>query len=75
MIILVCIGLYSMSGLFVVCQEEYDIDKVVVIDCYLVLWGLVIWEGNCCFVLWNIDNWVIRYIKEVFRKCVYNFIK
>lgn len=68
-------GLFSVSGLLVVCQEEYDIDKVVVTDRHSSLWGLVTWEGNRRFVPRNIDNWAIRYIKEVFRKHVHNSIK
>uniref|UniRef100_A0A8W8KXE0 Uncharacterized protein n=1 Tax=Magallana gigas TaxID=29159 RepID=A0A8W8KXE0_MAGGI len=68
-------GLFSVSGLLVVCQEEYDIDKVVVTDRHSALWGLVTWEGNRRFVPRNIDNWAIRYIKEVFRKHVHNSIK
>lgn len=68
-------GLFSVSGLLVVCQEEYDIDKVAVTDRHSALWGLVTWEGNRRFVPRNIDNWAIRYIKEVFRKRVHNSIK
>lgn len=68
-------GLFSVSGLLVVCQEEYDIDKVVVTDRHSALWGLVTWEGNRRFVPRNIDNWAIRYIKEVFRRHVHNSIK
>lgn len=73
--ILVRTGLFSLSGLLVVCQEEYDIDRVVVTDHHSALWGLVTWEGNRRFVPRNIDNWAIRYIKEVFRKRVHNSIK
>lgn len=73
--ILVRTGLFSLSGLLVVCQEEYDIDRVVVTDRHSALWGLVTWEGNRRFVPRNIDNWAIRYIKEVFRKRVHNSIK
>lgn len=68
-------GFFSVSGLLVVCQEEYDIDKVVVTDHHSALWGLVTWEENRRFVPRNIDNWAIRYIKEIFRKRVQNSIK
>lgn len=61
-------GFFSVSGLLAVCQEEYDIDKVAVTDHHSALWGLVTWEGNRRFVPRNIDNWAIRYIKEIFRK-------
>lgn len=68
-------GFFSVSGLLAVCQEEYDIDKVAVTDHHSALWGLVTWEGNRRFVPRNIDNWAIRYIKEIFRKRVHNSMK
>lgn len=68
-------GFFSVIGLLVVCQEEYDVDKVVVADHHSAMWGLVTWEDNRRRVPRNIDNWAIRYIKEIFRKRVHSSMK
>ena len=68
-------GVFGVSGLLVICEHEYNVEKVILPEYKSALFGMISWIEKTNVLPRSLDNLTIKSLWKVFKRNVLSEMK